>query len=886
MGNNKVKVVGYAKKEIFEGGIEYRNFSPDLVGVQLASDGGTPLFTMGNFSITTNMEPKTDKNFITNNFSQFITLSELNLTLDETNTLLVDNANVILKLDKTKLKNYALFGSLTEFVRVSLENVIINWPASLYMVGVAQNSQGQTLNGYTYEDYTYDLLTNISTFKINTTFINNKFNLNFLLNGNIINTYNSTNDLRNVTINYDSYVVYTNGIEYPLIGFTGATYTTTDYIYLNVKGNPFSGMPTSAKVSYHIKPNKLKEEQFFNSLPDFEYYLLNRNIIPAYTAKFKYPTKSDEGVILYITETVTWPVSDGYNIDFDTTGYIDYATKLLNISANNDLYSSDLMNRFLVTESISAFDTMPVHLSEQDRDSSGQKMNKTLRIYGRSFDDLNNFITGIAFANTVTYDQLDNTPDVYLKNLASVLGWDLIGTIMENNLLSNYVTTAPSQFSGETVGLTPVEADIELWRRIILNTPWIWKSKGARKSIEFLLRFIGAPEGLVKFNEYIYKANGPIDIDLFKQTLTLNGLDDDISIYPIDSDGYPNPLPDTDDIYFQGNGLWYRETAGSGSTIDILTGNNPHAGPYDGGGKYINQFKTLIPNFSAVTISSQTTTTGTINLFYNNELGTYDGTQTGTSVSTVVLTSEEGEDLSDCYVFTPTVIGDVVNPGQVFNACGCPTDGTDNILSLCVDKNQIGDVSTLCNEMETYPTISDTTGLYTFYYYQYNQDGSIFVDVNNNPVVLTSDYTNMACCSIIGGSPILYDTVVNDTVINTGYACCNSNGKCGCTAACSWRAITQPILLPLPTSQTYNGTQNLFLEFTKANGDLVVTTSDGCNCISGYTTPVSIEDPYTGLQGIGCQLTTIGESDALLGVNSVIYNFYKGRADGKSSCYE
>jgi hypothetical protein len=42
------------------------------------------------------------------------------------------------------------------------------------------------------------------------------------------------------------------------------------------------------------------------------------------------------------------------------------------------------------------------------------------------------------------------------------------------------------------------------------------------------------------------------------------------------------------------------------TTIDILTGNNPHLGPYDGGFKYINQFKSLIPNFSAVTITSET----------------------------------------------------------------------------------------------------------------------------------------------------------------------------------------------------------------------------------------------------------------------------------------
>ena len=275
------------------------------------------------------------------------------------------------------------------------------------------------------------------------------------------------------------------------------------------------------------------------------------------------------------------------------------------------------MNRFLVSESISAFDTTPVHLSELDQDTSGQKVNKTLNIYGRSFDDINNLITGIEFAHTVTYNKLDNTPDAYLKNLARVLGWELISSVVENDLLKSYVSPSQSQFSGMSVGYTPVEADIELWRRLILNTPWLWKSKGTRKSVEFLLKFIGAPKGLVQFNEYIYKAEGPIDVDLFKQILILNGLPTDLSVYPFDSDGYPTPLPDTPDMYFQNDGLWYRQTGGSASTIDILVGNNPHVGPYDGGYKYINQFNNLIPNFSAVTLTSQTITTGTTNIFTN-----------------------------------------------------------------------------------------------------------------------------------------------------------------------------------------------------------------------------------------------------------------------------
>ena len=49
---------------------------------------------------------------------------------------------------------------------------------------------------------------------------------------------------------------------------------------------------------------------------------------------------------------------------------------------------------------------------------------------------INNYITGIQFANTVSYDKQDNTPDLYLKNIARVLGWDLISSVIENDLIT------------------------------------------------------------------------------------------------------------------------------------------------------------------------------------------------------------------------------------------------------------------------------------------------------------------------------------------------------------------------------------------------------------------------------------------------------------------
>ncbi len=875
MSNNKIKVAGYAQKVFFNDGIEYRNFSPDLVGTQLASDNSTLLFTMGNFSITTNMEPKLDKTYVTAPFSNFITLSDLKLSVSQTQTLLADNANVILNLDKSNLNYYALFGSLSEFVRVSLEDIITKWPASIYLTPLAQDTNGQPLNGFTFENYNYDPLSQIASFKINTTFIKNNYQLNYLKNGSIVNTFNATNDLRNLTVNYSAYAVLFDDVEYPVLGFTGSTYLTNDFVYFTIMGNPFTGTSTNGKQFYHIKPNKIYEEQFFNTLPDFEAYLLNRLITPKYTSVFNYPIKSDDGIILYVTDSITWPVTDGYNIDFDTTDYVNYASKLLDISTDNDLYVSNLMNRFLVSESISDFDTTPVHLSEQDQDTSGQKVNKTLQIYGREYDEINKYIVGIEFANVVTYNHLDNTPDIYLKNLARVLGWELISSVVENDLLANYVTTAPSTYSGQSVGLTAVEADIELWRRIILNTPWIWKSKGARKSVEFLLRFIGAPQGLVKFNEYIYRADAPIDVNLFKQALILNGLDPDLTLYPIDDDGYPNPLPNTPDMYFQNNGLWYRETGGSGSTIDILVGNNPHLGPYDGGFKYINQFTQLIPNFSAVTISSQTISQGITNLFTNYNLGVITNYTGSTYVDGMY---EDGSSLGDCVVLTTTIIPDPI-PSDFINDCGCSSASDDESLSVCIDiKEKINSGCTAT--MSGSPTQDTQNGVYIFPYLQYNQDGSVFMS-NGQPVLNNSPYINPTCCVAIGGTPFLYNDIQNGNIVNTGYLCCYGDGNCSCKVPCDWTVSLIPVFLPLTGSS-----QDSYLVFSDGASQRVVSP-DGCNCYGNpYTISVpNVLDPYTGEIGTACQLTNSGILNLVVfGTSGSLYQTYLQRSNGSISC--
>jgi hypothetical protein len=631
--SNKVKIVGYAKKEFFNNGIEYRNFSPDLVGNQTTSEVGTSVFTAGNFNITTNLDGKVDKTFVTNDYGDFMSLDSLNLDDNIRNLFFESSKKVKLNLDSNDVLNYAYFGSLREYIRVSLENIIISWPASIYVRPFSESDAN--ISGSTALNYTYDIATNKATFEVHTDRISNPFDINFITDGTISDTFNETNDLRNLSVNYSSYVISNENGDFPVVDFSGASATTNSLMSFTVEGNAFP-LITIKNIFYHIKPSSIKQEEFFISLNEFENNLLNRNTIPDYTANFRVTTETDLGAQVEVNEKITWPVSDGYNIDFNSKNYVSYVNTLLSVAAESDDLKSDLMVRFLVSKSISEFDTIP-DIDGTYESTNGQKMTSALKIYGREFDELKRYMDGIAFANTVTYDKKNNTPDLVLKNLARIMGWDLTSSIEEVDLITNYLEPKTSSYEGLSRGLTNTEAEIELWRRIILNTPWIWKSKGTRKTIEFLFKFIGTPDGLVTFNEYIYVAKNALDVEEITDMMEHFNDTRDISSLNVDSDGFPKTLPNTSEMYFQKAGLWYRTTGGPNPDIDILYGNNPHIGPYDGGQAYVNQFANcLVPNFLGVEGFEDVFETGNEELFTNFQNGTFDGNSIVASVNTIV----------------------------------------------------------------------------------------------------------------------------------------------------------------------------------------------------------------------------------------------------------
>jgi hypothetical protein len=494
---------------------QFRNgsdvFGDSLVGLQFASTNGTPLFSFGDFSITTNIA--TSQGMLPMAGHPLV----YNYQTNGYNT----NLNIFINFNYSDITNYANYGSLTERLRSAVNGIITDFPAGIYY--------NQILYGLTYDSFT-----NITQFQIPIAFIYNPYNITLTSDG-LLETSVSGGTLRNLVKYYNKFVLDYNNEETPLVNLT----SDDNYLTISVNGNIFS----ATTANFLIKPNYLERENVFKAFDEIQQFLLNRDSTPLYTATFKYRRYLDD-TLVDDTTSITWETYFyGYNPNINTNYLEQYINTLVGIGNDIDEIKSNLIARFYISDSIIDFDT------------PDQKIQKMLQVYGRSFDEIKKYIDGLAFANTVTYDKKNNAADNLIKNLAETIGWKADTIYSSDDLLVNVFGTNTPQVLTNTKNKTPYELDIEFWRRLFLNSAYLFKSKGTRKALEFILEYIGAPESLYEMNEYVYLADGKISINELESVISLTevqtGTIIDTTTIPVDTEGYPFILNNSDTFYYQ-----------------------------------------------------------------------------------------------------------------------------------------------------------------------------------------------------------------------------------------------------------------------------------------------------------------------------------------------
>jgi len=263
-------------------------------------------------------------------------------------------------------------------------------------------------------------------------------------------------------------------------------------------------------LGFHIKPKEKYVTEFFNNLSDFQTVILNRNTVPKYTSTFYTPSKDNDGTYtgMYANESFTLDTEDGWNIDLKSVSYQRMINTLLESAEYMDTMKCDNIYRMLTHDSIKNLDWSLNRIEDealaQAHIVGGTYLNKILRLYGRSYDELKKYIHGIEVINNLTYNQLDNYPDALLKNEVDIAGWKPISVVNFDNI----DIQTDQLYGGWQQKYNATDIENEFYRRLLLNSSHIASWKGTKHGVEMLMNLFGVDRKKWGLNEVVYVATG------------------------------------------------------------------------------------------------------------------------------------------------------------------------------------------------------------------------------------------------------------------------------------------------------------------------------------------------------------------------------------------
>lgn len=442
-----------------------------------------------------------------------------------------DESKIRIKPNYNSLKDFAYYGSAVELVRGSLNDIIQNFPAELYFSEKTLKSELEKVN---------DNVTVPDTWKL----ISNDFGINAHVDN--INASNVYNPLRYLSLSIDSYNLIKGDIITPLTGITittsnatcdddlnGKTIATavtsgvTIYTYL-MGGKTYLYYTDSFNEGLRIRPNDDVVDEYFATIDEFEYALLNRDSKPLYMSNFDTPYETDKGNF-YKKETYIWPSKYNWNPDIESIGYENYVERLISLAEFHDEHDSNNIWRSMTHEAIKNLDWTFVRENGDDIEDlskiDSSKIEIFLQLYGRQFDGLKRYIDTIKYSNQVSYNEKNNLPDYCLTDSVGNSGWDV----------KPLIATGKSEFCSDILynnmskGYSEVEANNNFMRNLKLNSRYILSNKGTREGIAALLGLLGIYKDEYEINEHVAIAKGRSDAQE-KYCHFVSGLTD--MIYP------------------------------------------------------------------------------------------------------------------------------------------------------------------------------------------------------------------------------------------------------------------------------------------------------------------------------------------------------------------
>ena len=371
-----------------------------------------------------------------------------------------------LKKDYNKLQEFAYYGSCTELMRTSLNNIISKFPGEIY-ASMSTNADGQAVgrmvldengnpyggvgpdelyhNSYCSNPFGVDIFNEIVktdktigffanygfknyevitrsgyTWKVGFWKVDDRTDKSCLLPGDVVCS---------VTISKDE--ILPSGITESNSADIEETTGRTDeerMTFLVIKLKSGYGLFTADKyLGWHVRPSAEYLDLFYSGLSVFERQLINRYSTPRYKTTFEVIIDGDNGLEKELRSFIFPTDEGGYNLDVMSSRYMRYAGMLASLGDIYDEYYSDNLYRNMAHTSVKNMDWSKLDDDETNEYTEGaDKLKKVLRVVGRCFDEIKGYIDGIENTHVVSYSDKTGTSNYNLSDELELDGWDVV----------------------------------------------------------------------------------------------------------------------------------------------------------------------------------------------------------------------------------------------------------------------------------------------------------------------------------------------------------------------------------------------------------------------------------------------------------------------------
>jgi len=153
------------------------------------------------------------------------------------------------------------------------------------------------------------------------------------------------------------------------------------------------------------------------------------------------------------------------------------------------------------------FNMIPEYILQADENQEGLMISLSLAL-ARFFDELKLYIDQFDNLRVTNYDDIDETPDIFLPFLTRYFGWKVTEHFGDTNPLSFFFGEGVQSSGSLEVPL--LEIRNQFWRRTLNNLPYLLKTKGKRYNIDAFFNVLGVNKENINLKEYGYLPGGSI----------------------------------------------------------------------------------------------------------------------------------------------------------------------------------------------------------------------------------------------------------------------------------------------------------------------------------------------------------------------------------------